>query len=131
MATMNLFLIESAIFFALANGLYPEKYDPKLHVDLNLNSLLLISPPPCNFHSEINFLYLVNTAPSHVELRNTLRKTWASSKVQPNKTRRIFFIGRSNTTVEESILKESEFFADIVLYDKVDTYRNMTIKVKY
>ena len=124
-------IIQSAILLTLTNRLTSLKYEQKLHIGLDVKSLTLVSPPPCDLKSEIDFLYIVHTAPSHLELRNTLRNSWASLKVHPNKTRRVFLIGRSNESLEKAILKESETFGDIFMYNQVDAYRNMTIKVYY
>ena len=124
-------LIKIAVVLTTLNGSNTNSYDPKLHVNLNLKSLTIISPVPCDTNSPIDILYAVHTAPSHFELRNSLRQGWASSDIHPNKTRRIFLIGRSNTALEKSIVIESQTFHDIFMYDLVDAYRNMTIKVSY
>ena len=123
--------IQATIVAAVLNESNTNRYDPKLHVNLNLNLLTVVSPVPCDPSSEIDLLYVVHTAPSHFELRNSLRQGWASSDIHPNKTRRIFLIGRSNTTLEKSIVIESQTYHDIFMYDLVDAYRNMTIKVSY
>ena len=124
-------IIQTAILLSMTTRTTCGNYDQNLHVGLNLNSLTLLSPSACEFESEIDYLYGVHTAPSHFELRNTLRNSWASSEIYPNKTRRVFLIGQSNTTLEKAIIKESKTFGDIFMYNQVDAYRNMTIKVCY
>ena len=113
----------------LANGSGNEKYNSKLHVGLSLNDLTIFSPPPSHPDAMIDFLYIIHTAPNHSELRNTLRNSWAAESDNGIKSRRVFLIGRSNTTLEESIKEEQQTFGDIFMYDQVDAYRNMTIKV--
>ena len=101
-----------------------------LHKNLDLKSLTIISPPPCG--PEIEFLYIIHTAPNHSDLRHTLRNSWASTEIkndQFQKSKRVFLIGRSNETIEDSNKKEHEMYRDIFMYDKTDAYRNMTIKV--
>ena len=116
-----------AMILALSNICTQDEIESELHKNLNLRTLTIITPPPCD--PNIDFLFIVHTAPSHFELRNTLRSSWASSKNTDTQMRRVFLIGRSNETLEESILEEHKAFDDIFMYDKVDAYRNMTIKV--
>ena len=102
----------------------------ELHKNLDLNSLTIFSPPPCDLN--IDFLYIIHTAPNHFDLRNALRDSWASTMIkndQFQKVRRVFLIGRSNETNEDLNKKEHRKHGDIFMYDKVDAYRNMTIKV--
>ena len=116
-----------AIILALSNLCTQDEIESELHKNLNLRTLTIITPPPCD--PNIDFLFIVHTAPTHFELRNTLRRSWASSKNTDTQMRRVFLIGRSNETVEKLILEEHDAFDDIFMYDKVDAYRNMTIKV--
>ena len=116
-----------AIILAISNLCTQDEIESELHKNLNLRTLTIITPPPCDLN--IDFLFIVHTAPTHFELRNTLRRSWASSKNTDTQMRRVFLIGRSNETLEESILEEHKAFDDIFMYDKVDAYRNMTIKV--
>ena len=82
--------------------------------------------------SNIEFLYIIHSAPNHIGLRNALRSSWASTTIKNDlfqKVRRVFLIGRSNKTTEELNKKEHKKYGDIFMYDRVDAYRNMTIKV--
>ena len=88
-----------------------------------------MSPPPCDPTLAIDFLYMIHTAPNNSVMRNTLRNTWAKETDYQVKTRRVFVIGRSNAAIEKSIKIEHEIFSDIFMYNKVDSYRNMTSKV--
>ena len=116
-----------AMILALSNICTQDEIESELHKNLDLRTLTIITPPPCD--PNIDFLYIVHTAPSHFELRNTLRSSWASSRNTNTQMRRVFLIGRSNETIEKLILEEHNAFDDIFMYDKVDAYRNMTIKV--
>jgi hypothetical protein len=126
---LSQFIIQCTLLMTLANGSGHEKYNSKLHKGLNLKTLTILSPPPCHPEAMVDFLYIIHTAPTHSELRNTLRNSWAAESDNGIKTRRVFLIGRSNTTLEESIKEEHQTFGDIFMYDQVDAYRNMTIKV--
>ena len=123
------FIIQSSLLLTLVNGSGDDKENSNLHRNLNVKSLTIYSPLPCDPNSGVDFLYIIHTAPNHTELRNTLRNTWAAEIDNGIKTRRVFLIGRSNATLEESIKEEHHKFGDIFMYDKVDAYRNMTIKV--
>ena len=121
--------VQIVLLWAVSNGSTGrDKEHLDLHKNLNLSPLTIISPPPCDPELEVEFLYAIHTAPDHLELRNTLRSSWATSN-SINNTRRVFLIGRSNTTLEETIIDEHKSYGDIFMYDKVDAYRNMTIKV--
>ena len=109
---------------------FQEIQEEELHKNLDLKSLTIFSPSPCN--SDIEFLYIIHSAPNHIGLRNALRSSWASTTIKNDlfqKVRRVFLIGRSNETIEELNKKEHNKNEDILLYDRVDAYRNMTIKV--
>ena len=121
--------VQIVLLWAVSNGsTVPDKEHSDLHKNLNLKPLTIISPPPCDPELEVEFLYVIHTAPDHSELRNTLRRSWATSN-PVNNNRRVFLIGRSNATLEKTIINEHKSYGDIFMYDKVDAYRNMTIKV--
>ena len=101
----------------------------ELHKDFSVNSLKILSPDACDPNLAVEFLYMIHTAPTHSALRNTLRNSWAKEISNKKKTRRVFLIGRSNSTIEASIKEEHIMYGDIFMYNKVDAYRNMTIKV--
>ena len=120
---LGLSLLVFSGHFAFGN-----KYNSKLHTNLDIDSLAIISPPPCASDATIDILYAIHTAPKNFDLRHTLRNTWASN--MPNsKTRRVFFIGRADPGIEKLVINESKTFNDIFLYNAIDSYRNMTLKV--
>ena len=123
-------LFEIIIILMLSKVSFQEIQEEELHKNLDLKSLTIFSPSPCN--SDIEFLYIIHSAPNHIGLRNALRSSWASTTIKNDlfqKVRRVFLIGRSNETIEELNKKEHNKNEDILLYDRVDAYRNMTIKV--
>ena len=128
LTTQKVFLQITIILTVFKTSSQEDSYE--LHKNLDLKSLTIISPSPCG--PEIEFLYIIHTAPNHFELRHTLRNSWASTDIENDqfqKSRRVFLIGRSNETIEDSNKKEHERYRDIFMYDKTDAYRNMTIKV--
>lgn len=127
----NKLVIPSIVLLTLLKRSNHARHDLKLDTNLNLKLLTIISPPPCNSNSPVDFLYVVHTAPSHFELRNTLRNSWAHSNKQSGNAKQVFFTGRSNRALEKSIMIESQGFADIFMYDMANAYRNMTIKVRF
>ena len=124
---MDKVIIQTTLLTILANQSSSDNLE--LHKGLSVKSLTILSPDACDPNLEVDFLYMIHTAPTHFALRNTLRNSWATELSNPKKSRRVFLIGRSNATVEESIMEEHNMFGDIFMYDKIDAYRNMTIKV--
>ena len=106
-----------------------QQYNPHLHKGLNLMDVSILSPPSCSQTSNVDMLYMVHTAPDHGEQRSILRMCWTSNRIGFNNTRTIFVIGKSNNALTAMIKREHHQFNDIFMYDLVDTYRNMTIKV--
>ena len=84
----------------------------------------LKSPVPCG--RDIRLVIVIHSHPEHIELRNTLRQTWAQ---ETDNTRRIFVVGIiDNTFASDAINRESEGFGDMLQGDFIDSYRNMTYK---
>ena len=126
---MNKQLISILILLVLCNSSKVQKYNPYLHKGLNLVDVTILSPPSCSQNSNVDMLYMVHTAPDHGEQRSILRMSWTSNRIGFNNTRTIFVIGKSNNALTAMIEQEHHEFNDIFMYDLVDTYRNMTIKV--
>ena len=129
---MQVIVLEIVVILTVLKITHQDDAINALHKNLELKSLTILTPVPCDI--KIEFLYIIHTAPSHFNLRNTLRNTWASTTAKPDqidKTRRVFVIGKSNDTIEDSNKKEYEINGDIFMYDMVDSYRNMTIKVTF
>ena len=106
-----------------------QEYNPLLHKGLNLTDVTILSPPSCSQSSNVDMLYIIHSAPDHSIQRSILRISWASNRMGFNNTRTIFFIGSSNNVLTAMIEREYHEFNDIFMYNLVDRYRNMTIKV--
>ena len=126
---MNVQIISILILLVLCYASKMQEYNPHIHKGLNLGDVTIISPPSCNQNSNVDMLYMVHTAPDHIEQRGILRMSWTSNRIGFNNTRTIFVIGKSNNALTTMIEQEHHEFNDIFMYDLVDTYRNMTIKV--
>ena len=129
---MHVIVLKTIVLLTVLKITHQDDAINALHKNLELKSLTILTPLPCD--TEIEFLYIIHTAPSHFNLRNTLRNTWASTTAKPDqisKTRRVFLIGKSNDTIEDLNKKEYDMYGDIFMYDKVDSYRNMTLKVTF
>ena len=84
----------------------------------------LKSPVTCG--RDITLVIVIHSHPEHIELRNTLRQTWAQ---ETDNTRRIFVVGIiDNKFASDAISRESEDFGDMLQGDFIDSYRNMTYK---
>ncbi len=83
----------------------------------------------------VYFLVLVHSAPDHFVERQAIRTTWGSVKsLRRWSFRLIFLLGQLRPRNEdwlgtqESILRESETYGDLVSGNFEDTYRNLTYK---
>jgi hypothetical protein len=112
-----------------------------LSFDLNNSSMCLTSSAQSNSTSTkdlgdgIYFMIIVHSSPEHFEARQAIRSTWGSVKSLKNfAIRLIFVLGKSGDSVqdadlvENSIIRESELFGDIVTGTFIDSYRNLTYK---
>ena len=80
--------------------------------------------PQC---SPVFLLILVVSRTANRKQRDLIRTTWAQqSKSQEVGT--IFILGRNHIAADSVILHESEKYHDIVQFDFLDTYKNLTIK---
>ena len=69
------------------------------------------SPNPCN--DEVFLLILVHSAPSNVQLRNVLRKTWTQND---GSLKRVFLIGHSvDSSTEKKVIEEINMHQDILV----------------
>ena len=74
-------------------------------------------------------LYIVHTAPDHSQSRSILRLSWTSNRINFNKTRTSFVIGKPNDALKATIKKEYNEFNDTFMHNLDDTNPNMTFKV--
>ena len=83
----------------------------------------------CN-KNNITLLILVVTSVGDFSLRNITRQTWANvQSLQTYDVTYAFFVGKTdNHTLNAQIRDESNQFKDIIQFDFIDTYRNLTYK---
>ena len=94
---------------------------------------LINNPNICKLYSnqtEIELLIIILTVHSNTLERNAIRETWLNySENNSANVRYAFLLGEiQNTTLQESLSKESEQFGDIIQEDFVDVYSNLTYK---
>jgi hypothetical protein len=81
-------------------------------------------------HDDIDMLFIILTVHTHVKQRMTLRQTWL--KDTNNNTalaRYVFLLGTlDSATLQEQLRQESMQFKDIIQFNFVDSYRNITYK---
>ena len=81
-------------------------------------------------HDDIDMLFIILTVHAHVKQRMTLRQTWL--KDTNNNTglaRYVFLLGTlDNATLQEQLRQEGMQFKDIIQFNFVDSYRNITYK---
>ena len=87
---------------------------------------LLISPSVCSNTTQV--VIFVPSTPNHHTLRHNIRQTWAAPGPYI-RARVLFMLGHpQNNSTQTAILKEAERHDDIVQFDYVDAYRNLTYK---
>ena len=76
-------------------------------------------------------LILVSFAPSNWQRRVYIRKTWAFERAFQPRWTTVFLITQSRIQNESnSLLKEDEFYEDLVRADYDDHYWNQTLKIQ-
>lgn len=98
-------------------------------------TLLINQPNKCNKPSGESFLLIaVKSIVEDFDRRESVRKTWGREGViNGARVRRVFLLGtpRNKTTVSmwESLMQqESHYYKDILLWDFLDTFFNLTLK---
>ncbi|CAK1590771.1 unnamed protein product [Parnassius mnemosyne] len=91
------------------------------------NIQLLAEPTPsdCESQSIIPMIILVSSRPHHFEQRDAIRNTWAKKQIT------YFIMGvqqSSRNFIMEGIYIEAEKLRDIIVYDFIDSYQNLTLK---
>ncbi|KAL8586776.1 hypothetical protein ACOMHN_061289 [Nucella lapillus] len=93
---------------------------------------LLQSCGVCNTRGggKVEVIMMILTTHDAVEKRDAIRHTWAS--VTRNNTahvRHVFVLGRSKSEAHmQQVRKEGEVYGDVIMYDFVDSYANLTLK---
>ena len=89
-------------------------------MDLSQSTL---SPKSCE--GEEALLILVHSAPDHKDFREVIRSTWAKG---PH-SKLVFLVGRSTSEdLNVQVHSEAEATNDILLYNKSDSYYDLTTK---
>ncbi|XP_065299763.1 beta-1,3-galactosyltransferase 5-like isoform X2 [Dermacentor albipictus] len=90
----------------------------------------LINPQDvCPTDVQIDYLFMVYSAPQYVEARSVIRRTWATDAKKYAGNRVLFLFGKPSTAKLQSALEfESQQYGDIVQEDFLDTYKNLTLK---
>ena len=87
-------------------------------LDLNIINVLL-EPEKCD--KSLSFVTVIHSAPENLKYRTAIRKTWGKE------LKRVFVLGQSSK-YDDQIKEEYEKFGDILQFNFVDAYRNMTYK---
>jgi len=95
----------------------------------------LINPQSvCEDEPNLWMLMYVHSAPNNYQQRQLIRQTWAHptylAKLPDERViRLVFMLGwPGSDVIQESLLKESHQYGDIVQEDFTDSYRNLTLK---
>ena len=76
-------------------------------------------------------LILVSSAPPNIKRRTDIRQTWGVDTALKPRWKTVFLVAQSRVQNEsESLLKEDEFFGDLVRADYYDHYWNQTLKIQ-
>ncbi|CAK9294135.1 unnamed protein product [Gordionus sp. m RMFG-2023] len=90
-----------------------------------------LAPIKVNVPKDIFIIIMIHSAPSNVNLRESIRETWGSVKEYQNYSiRLIFMLGiAANETIQAKLTNESKMYEDIVQASFIDAYVNMTYKI--
>ena len=109
----------------------PNKTETKQIVNkFDFKYILRTNESLCKVNSNLLMIALVTVSPVNFRHRNVIRSTWATSHNQLNKHFRVvFIIGQSlKRKVNDAIHLESKQNGDIVQFDFIDSYYNLTTK---
>ena len=95
-----------------------------------INPIDLCSPVAGRAPVKIMVLLLIPTTHYNRNRRDIIRSTWASTSLgnrSPN-IRHAFLFGSRGLEADRALQEESRYYNDIVCYDFIDSYRNLTVK---
>lgn len=97
--------------------------------------LLIDQPELCAKTKKAPMLLLAIKSQVHnIRNRQAIRMTWGYSGLQKGQVgkgglvHRVFLLGKIGEKLSESIKKESEMYDDIIMWDFMDTFFNLTLK---
>ena len=75
-------------------------------------------------------IVFIHSAPNNFDKRRAIRKTWGNeTNSRHNPMRVVFLVGQVNdSSVQKSLVKESEKYSDLIQGNFIDSYRNLTYK---
>ena len=77
-------------------------------------------------------LVLVHSAPTHVNLRNAIRQTWASDVTNVHERIKVVFVVGSSVgehhELSSMLEQEADMHEDMLMLNVIDTYKNLTLK---
>ena len=98
---------------------------------------IICQPQLCHFDedsagSQPFLLVIIHSHPSHRYRRNAIRDTWGSIVKDYTLQQRVvflFILGSSKSQIEsQAIVREVSIYRDIVQYELMDNYNNLTVK---
>lgn len=107
---------------------------PDNYENPNMNDYILYPPNLCmqrNSSTQLDYLFVIFSAPRNFDRRNAIRETWASEIKKKSNSRTTFLLAKTeNDKVQHAIESESYLHADIIQGTHIDHYRNLTLKTK-
>ncbi|XP_072948221.1 beta-1,3-galactosyltransferase 1-like [Epargyreus clarus] len=91
----------------------------------NIKVYIEPSTTECERHKDIPLLALVSSSPNRFEHREAIRSTWAKHVTT------YFILGLNGPTMEDVLVDnyvEAKMYSDMVVFDLVDHYQNLTLK---
>ena len=83
----------------------------------------------CYNRSRVVSVFLVISAPGNRDARARIRETWGGQATRTSQMCVIFVLGTStNDSLNDVTYQETELYNDILLFDFLDTYENLTVK---
>ncbi|EEC12774.1 galactosyltransferase, putative, partial [Ixodes scapularis] len=107
---------------------------PNNHESPNMKDYILHPASLCmqkNSSTQLDYLFVIYSAPRNFDRRNAIRETWASEIKEKSNSRTVFLLAKTeNDKVQRAIESESYLHADIIQGTHIDHYRNLTLKAK-